>query len=247
MVAVIQKMFTDQEIKKMDNIKIEGNTIARDIDGNVYIYVEEKGVTPKKYILISEPTRKAQFNKLLDVTLCNWDNIPEDEYDLTPEEIKEFKNSMVNYPTALKEIFVSTWLQINAAKKEKLFTVSNPEELGIAIAEELHNAGVNISTDMTIPMAVRNKIFLFLDSMMKRREEYNDEEHQQQLENIEKTGTLDGSGTKGGSGGSSECGAGCYVGAGVGLVLAGAALWWGYNNFLGDQYTDEPIILSDDF
>jgi len=53
--------------------------------------------------------------------------------------------------------------------------------------------------------------------------------------------------SSGGGGGSAECGIGCYIGAGLALVAVGAALWWGYNNFIGDGVSDEPIAIPDNY
>jgi len=53
--------------------------------------------------------------------------------------------------------------------------------------------------------------------------------------------------SSGGSGGSAECGIGCYIGAGLALIAVGAALWWGYNNFIGDGVSDEPIAIPDNY
>ena len=50
------------------------------------------------------------------------------------------------------------------------------------------------------------------------------------------------------SGGSSDgCGAGCYIAAGLGILALGAALWWGYNNFIGNDYTEDTIELPDNY
>jgi hypothetical protein len=245
MATKITKVFSNQEVKRMDMIKAGSDTIIRTDSDEIWVHSPDKGLASNEFVLVPDKGMIEQLDLLINVVRQKWDSIDDKYFDLTPDEIKEFKESMIKYPTGLKDTFISTWLQINAGKGEKLFAVSDPEKLGTDIAEQLHDCGFDISVRMSLPMCIIDKIRLLTPAMMKRREEYINEEHQQQLENIEKTGTLNGSGTSGG--GSSECGAGCYIAAGIGLVLAGAALWWGYNNFLGDQYVDEPITLPDDY